>query len=651
MFKRVIRYFIIGAGLWILQSGIAISGQTEQPDDKQSGKGAIALFESGKTREALIGFRELEQGDPGYVHRDYYIGICLVKLGEDLDEAIERLYRAAAGQDAPSDAAFYLARAYHLDYNFQEALKYYRQFELSASRQEEKEYGSDQLKATCRSAMEILSSYNPYEVMNVTFIDLSDSVQFSQIKMPGGQLQYKPAFLVSEEEERDGLISLMFLSPNSARGTYAYYSGYRKNGKEGAQLFRIRKGPGNAWGDPEEVKELNTGGDELLPYFDPIEDDLYFATNGRMGVGGYDLYRSHYDRERDEWSDPMNMGFPINSVMDEFLLLPGTDLGMMMFFSNRQGPDSMLTVYRVHLIEPRRKADVDDPAMLKEIAGMGGLADEILEELQALKQETADENPPGPRATEVIAPVTTPEPTPYSLAGDDIYEEALNHQAMADSLRRLAVEATIRVRESDDPNDRWVWQKQIMLWEKKSRDQEEMADELFAMLGARGTFQALAAGSVPETIRPDTVINGMIVYRYTGTPSLEGEPGTPPMRVGRGVGNEKGFNSFEILNQSPDHATAPVPMDILIPSGTFYRIQLGVFSTEVEYAVFKGITPITGEHMEGRGMVKYYAGKFSKYRDASSALARVQSRGFEDAFIVAWYNGKQVTTQRAKQLE
>ncbi len=43
--------------------------------------------------------------------------------------------------------------------------------------------------------------------------------------------------------------------------------------------------------------------------------------------------------------------------------------------------------------------------------------------------------------------------------------------------------------------------------------------------------------------------------------------------------------------------------------------------------------------------------KFSRYEDASAALPRIQSLGYEDAFIVAWYNGIQVTTQKAKQLE
>jgi len=49
--------------------------------------------------------------------------------------------------------------------------------------------------------------------------------------------------------------------------------------------------------------------------------------------------------------------------------------------------------------------------------------------------------------------------------------------------------------------------------------------------------------------------------------------------------------------------------------------------------------------------VKYYAGKFSRYEDASSAIPRIHSMGYEDAFIVSWYNGNPVSTQKAKQLE
>jgi hypothetical protein len=246
--------------------------------------------------------------------------------------------------------------------------------------------------------------------------------------------------------------------------------------------------------------------------------------------------------------------------------------------------------------------------------------------------------------------ILTEPPTPS--ATQLLLAEALLYQAKSDSLKNLAINATIMVRESEDPNDRWVWQKQILLWEKKSRDQQEIADELYARhAGSLKAQQQWRAGKVPETIRVDTVVGGMTVYRFTGTSELEGEPGTAPALVQAGREVEPVINRFDILNYSPYSPDHPVPMDVPIPQGAFYRIQLGVYSSEVEQAVFQGISPITGERIEDRGFVKYYAGKFSRYQDASTALAKVQSKGFEDAFIVAWYNGNPITTQKAKQLE
>jgi hypothetical protein len=231
-----------------------------------------------------------------------------------------------------------------------------------------------------------------------------------------------------------------------------------------------------------------------------------------------------------------------------------------------------------------------------------------------------------------------------------LFEEAILHRAMADSLKHLAVEATVLVRESDDPNDRWVWQKQIMLWEKKSRDEEARADSLFAHLERQQSAGTLA-GRIPSTIEIDTLIDDLTVYRFTGTSMTEGEPGTQPEVIGGEKEPVTAINRFDVIDHSPYSAAHPVPMDVQLPEGTFYRIQLGVFSSEVEGDLFKGITPITGERVEERGLVRYYAGKFSRYADASWALEVVRAKGFQDAFIVAWYNGKQVPTHTAKQLE
>jgi len=471
----------------------------------------------------------------------------------------------------------------------------------------------------------------------VTFMDLSDSLQYTQVKMKGGNLARKPDpyFLASEGKEGPG--ALMFRPEDPVRGDYVYFSGYGKNDKNGSQIFRVRKGNGNTWTEPQEVSLLNGPGDEILPYFDPIGNDLYFASDSWPGVGGFDLYKSHYDEDRDMWTEPLNLGFPVNSAADEFLLLPGSDLGMVLIFSNRQGPDTLVTVYRVHLVEPKKKTIENDHQQLRQIALFGGAAREMLSESMAVRDKKA--------STVDLQPAeSAQDAVPYPL-----YQEALalalRHQAVSDSLKDLATRATLRIRESDDPNDRWVWQKQILVWEKKARDEEELANELYAQVEqSRAGLSAGPALNPQQTLEVDRQIGDLTVYRYRAVEGNEPQTRKEP----RG---SAGLKHFEILGQSAYSKSNPIPMDATIPGGTYYRIQLGAFGMKVDPSTFGGISPLSGEVLEERGLVKYYAGEFSRYEDASSALPRIQSLGYEDAFIVAWYNGVQVSTQRAKQLE
>jgi tetratricopeptide (TPR) repeat protein len=652
MFKQVSKSFVPLLAMLLYMAGSGLYGQQQSIDIQKMKQSSLNSFDQGEYRSALSGFQtlmELDNGDPTY---SYYMGRCLLELNEGLDEAIELLY-GASRNNAPADAVFYLGRAYHLSYNFSEARSCYEKFEMKASRQERKSYQLKHLIETCRSAIEITSSYNPFELMNVTFLDLSDSLQYSQVKMKGGDLGHKPEAYFSNDEDHNALTALMFKPKDPVRGDYMYYSGYGKGAKDGAQIFRVRKGSGKSWGDPHEIALLNTPGNEILPYFDPIENDLYFASDGRYGVGGFDLYKSHFDAERDLWTEPINLGFPVNSAADEYLLLPGSDLGMVLFFSTRQGTDSTVTVYRVHLVEPKKKTDQNNPGQLRTIALMGDAAEEMLAGLKASAPSAGQDDMESSSGYEQSRPEVSQIANNEALL---VYQEtlagALEHQAISDSLKDLASNARIKVRESDDPNDRWVWQKQIMVWEKKAADEEEIADELYAkMEQERSNYENRHAVNPPETIQVDRVIDGLTVYRYAESDQGDKAESSPMKARGQGAPPSSQINKFDVGDMSPYNATNPIPMDMVLPRGTFYRIQLGAFAYAVDPAVFGGIRPITGENLKDRGLVKYYAGEFSRYEDASSALPRIHSRGYEDAFIVAWYNGIKVSTQKAKQLE
>ena len=619
-------------------------GQQQTGDIKEMNETALANFDRGDYSTALTGFRTLLEREGNNVIYKYYTGRCLVELNEGLDEAIELLYGSSRA-NGPLDALFYLGEAYMRNYNFSEAISYFEKYDMGASRQEKKLHGVRELIETCRSAGEITSEYNPFEVMNVTFMDLSDSLQFSQVKMKGGDLTVKPDAYFQVDEDRTGLSGLMFRPKESFRGDYIYYSGYGKNGKDGAQIFRIRKGPGIYWSDPEEVSSLNSPGNEILPYFDPIENDIYFASDGRLGVGGYDLYKSHYDMDHDQWSDPINLGFPVNSVMDEYLLLPGSDLGMVLVFTNRYRTDSAVAVYRLHLSEPKKRTANNDPVKLRAIAQLGGVADEIF-------AGSVTDQKASPEQAQIDG-TSSGKPDDLTVSTYQLtLSEALSHQVRSDSLKDLAAGARIKVRESDDPNDRWVWQKQIMLWEKKARDEEELADDLYAKMEKERSKNSTGHSvNPPETIEVDRVVDDLTVYRYKASGPDMNEALEAPAPVEDNVPVSSAADRFAILNHSPYSESNPIPMDIVLPSGTFYRIQLGAYGNTVDPGIFGGVTPITGEHVKETGLVKYYAGKFTRYEYASTALPRIHTLGFEDAFIVAWYNGKPVPTIKAKQLE
>ena len=60
---------------------------------------------------------------------------------------------------------------------------------------------------------------------------------------------------------------------------------------------------------------INTPGDEEAPFYHAPTSTLVLASNGRIGMGGFDLYQSKGDFS--QWSQPENMGYPINDVKDD----------------------------------------------------------------------------------------------------------------------------------------------------------------------------------------------------------------------------------------------------------------------------------------------------------------------------------------------
>ena len=61
---------------------------------------------------------------------------------------------------------------------------------------------------------------------------------------------------------------------------------------------------------------INTPYDEDSPFIAVNNNTLYFASNGPTSMGGFDIFVTFRDEEN-QWSEPANLGYPINSTGDD----------------------------------------------------------------------------------------------------------------------------------------------------------------------------------------------------------------------------------------------------------------------------------------------------------------------------------------------
>lgn len=110
------------------------------------------------------------------------------------------------------------------------------------------------------------------------------------------------------------------------------------------------------WSNPVKLSDtLNTSGQEESVFIHPDNQTLYFSSDGHPGMGGQDIFMSKR-QPNGTWGKPMNLGYPINTNVDENSLVVSADGKKAYFASNRKGGKGNLDLYRFDLYEKARPA-------------------------------------------------------------------------------------------------------------------------------------------------------------------------------------------------------------------------------------------------------------------------------------------------------
>ncbi|MGB4094909.1 MAG: OmpA family protein [Bacteroidales bacterium] len=119
----------------------------------------------------------------------------------------------------------------------------------------------------------------------------------------------------------------------TADGKELYFVSNRPGGVGGYDIYKSFKDENGEWSEPINVGEpINTPGDEKSPFIHTDTRTLYFSSNGHPGMGGYDIYYVKLN-DNNEKPEVKNIGYPINTENDEMGFIVSID-GKYGYFSS-----------------------------------------------------------------------------------------------------------------------------------------------------------------------------------------------------------------------------------------------------------------------------------------------------------------------------
>ena len=120
----------------------------------------------------------------------------------------------------------------------------------------------------------------------------------------------------------------------SSDGNCIFFASDRDGGYGGIDLYEIRRDSYGKWSNPINLgSEINSVNNEKSPFLHTDGKTLFFASNNFPSLGGYDIFYSKMD-SLNNWQKPVNIGYPINSSLNEISLFVSTDGNKAFFASN-----------------------------------------------------------------------------------------------------------------------------------------------------------------------------------------------------------------------------------------------------------------------------------------------------------------------------
>ena len=612
-----------------------VTPQTLKPDEKLIEEKGILHFNEGEFPKSLFYFNKLLEIYPRDPLFNYYAGVSHTELETQLDEAIYQL-KIASLKDVPDNVYFYLGKANHVSENYDDAEKYYEMYLSLGDKKEIEEFQVQRLLQMCQSKINPETSVSGVEKVNrrsgeipvigneddktgeektisddkqeiTGYDELVEEALKWQIKADSvrRRLDEKRQSLpqISSQGEREKVEKEILLCEEEA---------YNFQTKADALYLRVKEVEQGMKGKPEAALssfEQNINQIENQQFIEHLEKVKPFEeqkTNKYIyNTDDYsNFFRSRDLRIIDEGEGYIKEGDNCMKDVSSFQ----TDL------EREKVRISSLTNTKDRKKSQKEILKLEGKIKKKVILASKYYQEGNTRKYMVFKDILMDWN------AENIS--------------DELQKNALRFQELADSNIETAVELAKKGNDSSKEEEKFDNLLKANAYEVLALQNQKKAFDIYAGKTPVKTKEKLASipkvSEKPVSIAKDTVI------------TVQEE-------------KEKPLLVDEIIEEQPVLAVKEEQKkrgeDMELPGKLVYKIQVAAFSKPVQPDYFKGLASITSEKISNSNIIRYFAGLFDTYEAAQSELNNVRNRGFPDAYIVVYYEGRKISLNRAKTLE
>jgi tetratricopeptide (TPR) repeat protein/uncharacterized protein YegP (UPF0339 family) len=358
LFKRLIQFTIICC---LLFNHLSASCQGSARNKFFEADYALRLNDY---ETALKLYKELLKRDPDNALYNYRVGQCVLNLPDVKKTALPYLKVAVLSvsedfkegnygeTNTPTETYFFIAKAYHLNEDLDNALDYYNKYLYYTNDKSRIKYVNDQIKA-CEYAKTLMGNPVSVDIEKLAApINSENSEIFPVISDDETLLVYlesserKNIVYITKKEggkwtkpvninNAIGSFNDSYPSSISSDKTRIYFS--VKNYFSSTICYSTLEN--NRWSKMKKIKKpVNTKSWNSHAFESASGNELYFVSDRKGGSGGLDIYKS-VKNQKGKWSNPENLGSTINTYLNEIMPIVNPDNNTIYFCS--EGHTSM----------------------------------------------------------------------------------------------------------------------------------------------------------------------------------------------------------------------------------------------------------------------------------------------------------------------